>query len=107
MPDGSQEAIERSFEALLDLLTEHFMAHEYLLGDRPCLADFAMMGPLYAHLYRAIQLWYLQARAQSPLPVPAPARPPRPPGARASENPRRHPRGRNPRPRRPRPGRCA
>ena len=28
------------------------MAHEYLLGDRPCLADFAMMGPLYAHLYR-------------------------------------------------------
>ena len=24
----------------------------YLLGGRPCLADFAFMGPMYAHLYR-------------------------------------------------------
>ena len=45
-------AIEASFERLLDLLEEHLQTHNYLFGDRPCLADFAMMGPFYAHLYR-------------------------------------------------------
>ena len=46
-------AIESSFETLLDLLSAHFLdGHEYLLGATPTLADFAMMGPLYAHLLR-------------------------------------------------------
>ena len=26
--------------------------HPFLLGERPCLADFSLIGPLYAHLYR-------------------------------------------------------
>ena len=43
--------IERQFLALLDVLEAHFRAHMFLLGGRaPTLADFALMGPLYAHL---------------------------------------------------------
>lgn len=30
----------------------HFDHHDYLLGGRPTLADFALMGPLYPHLYK-------------------------------------------------------
>ena len=45
------EAVEQRHEMLLSLLNEHFQQHEYLLGDRPCLGDFALFGPLYAHLY--------------------------------------------------------
>ena len=45
-------AIETSYLKLLKLLEEHFKYHAYLLGGRPCLADFAFMGPMYAHLYR-------------------------------------------------------
>jgi len=44
--------IEESFLYLLDLLEDHFKSHHYLLGSRPCLGDFGMMGPFYAHLYR-------------------------------------------------------
>jgi glutathione S-transferase len=45
--------IERSFTRLLELLEAHFSQHAFLLaGDRPTMADFAMMGPFYAHLYR-------------------------------------------------------
>jgi glutathione S-transferase len=39
-------------ERLLGWLDEHFSRHEYLLGNRPCTADFTLMGPLYGHLYR-------------------------------------------------------
>jgi glutathione S-transferase len=39
-------------EALLGWLDAHFAEHHYLLGDRPCTADFTLMGPLYGHLYR-------------------------------------------------------
>eukprot|EP00040_Diaphanoeca_grandis_P027142 m.153819 g.153819 ORF g.153819 m.153819 type:complete len:413 (+) comp30852_c0_seq1:185-1423(+) len=46
------QPIEESFETLLDLLTKHLETHDYLLGNTPTLADFSMMGPLYAHLYR-------------------------------------------------------
>lgn len=44
--------IERSYEAFLAEFSRHLDAHPYLLGARPCLADFAFIGPLYAHLYR-------------------------------------------------------
>jgi hypothetical protein len=44
--------IEKSFLQLLDQLESHFRIHPFLLGDRPCLGDFALMGPFYAHLYR-------------------------------------------------------
>lgn len=45
-------AIEGAFEELLDVLEAHFHLHPYLLGGRPSVADFGLMGPLYAHLAR-------------------------------------------------------
>lgn len=44
-------AIEAHTRDLLDRLSAHFARHPYLLGRRPSLADCALMGPLYAHLY--------------------------------------------------------
>ncbi|GAA0473911.1 hypothetical protein GCM10009096_14160 [Parasphingorhabdus litoris] len=45
-------AIEASYEALLADLDAHFAEHDYLLGTRPCIGDYGLIGPLYAHLYR-------------------------------------------------------
>lgn len=46
-------AIEQWYEGhVLTLLDQHFAQHDYLLGSKPCLGDFGLMGPLYAHLYR-------------------------------------------------------
>lgn len=45
-------AIEAAYEELLDLLDIHFQHHPYLLGGRPCIADFGFMAPLFAHLGR-------------------------------------------------------
>jgi glutathione S-transferase len=39
-------------ERLLGWLDEHFSRHDYLLGNRPCTADFTLMGPFYGHFYR-------------------------------------------------------
>jgi glutathione S-transferase len=44
-------AIEAHLRELLDALSAHFAVHPFLLGDRMSLADCALMGPLYAHLY--------------------------------------------------------
>ncbi|MBI4516352.1 MAG: glutathione S-transferase family protein [Deltaproteobacteria bacterium] len=44
-------AIEAHTRALLDILSRHFTAHDFLLGSRMSLADLALLGPLYAHLY--------------------------------------------------------
>ena len=44
-------AIEAHLSDLLDAMSEHLAVHPFLLGDRPSLADCALMGPLYAHLY--------------------------------------------------------
>jgi len=44
-------AIEAHLRALLDILSAHFRAHDYLLGSRMSLADLALNGPLYAHLF--------------------------------------------------------
>ena len=49
---GTIPAIERSYEALLDILEAHFLQHPYILGGRPSIADFGLMAPLYAHLGR-------------------------------------------------------
>lgn len=46
------EAIEAVHLECLDYLERHFAAHPYLLGGHPSLADYALMGPLYAHLAR-------------------------------------------------------
>ena len=37
---------------MLDHLELHFSEHDYLLGGRPSVADFGLIGPLYAHLGR-------------------------------------------------------
>lgn len=44
--------IERSYLGLLADLDVHFAWHPFLLGDRPSIGDFGLIGPLYAHLYR-------------------------------------------------------
>ncbi|MCC6848884.1 MAG: glutathione S-transferase family protein [Deltaproteobacteria bacterium] len=44
-------AIEAHLRDLLDALSAHLSVHPYLLGERMSLADCALMGPLYAHLY--------------------------------------------------------
>lgn len=36
----------------LDALDAHFREHDFLLGGRPTLGDFGLIGPLYAHLGR-------------------------------------------------------
>lgn len=45
-------AIEKSYEGLLADLDSHFAEYDYLLGTRPSIGDYGLIGPLYAHLYR-------------------------------------------------------
>lgn len=37
---------------MLDLLETHFTQQPYLLGGQPCLADYGLIGSMYAHLGR-------------------------------------------------------
>ena len=39
-------------QRLLEALESHLEAHDYVLGGRPSLADYALLGPIYAHFYR-------------------------------------------------------
>lgn len=48
----NERAWQASQHRLLEALEVHFGRHDYLLGGRPSLADFGLLGPLYAHLYR-------------------------------------------------------
>jgi glutathione S-transferase len=41
--------IEASTERLYDTLNAHFLEYPYILGGVPSLADYGMMGALYAH----------------------------------------------------------
>jgi hypothetical protein len=50
--EDSKALIEVSFDEFLQLLESHLKTHPYLLGGRPTLGDYALMGPLYAHIYR-------------------------------------------------------
>jgi glutathione S-transferase len=53
---GCDERTEKAWQAsqhrVLGLLETHFARHDYVFGGRPGLADFALLGPLYAHIYR-------------------------------------------------------
>ncbi|MEM7358297.1 MAG: glutathione S-transferase [Pseudomonadota bacterium] len=49
--DTNFRAIEKSYLALLADLEQHFQQQDYLLGSRPSIGDFGMIGPMYAHLY--------------------------------------------------------
>jgi glutathione S-transferase len=42
-------AIESSLDKLYHALNEHFLKYPYILGGVPSLADYGLMGPLYAH----------------------------------------------------------
>ncbi|MCL6415705.1 glutathione S-transferase family protein [Aestuariirhabdus sp. Z084] len=50
--ERSVPAVERWCERLLSILEDHLQQHRYLLGASPCVADLALYGPIYAHLYR-------------------------------------------------------
>ena len=50
--DATRAAWLDSLHALLQALETHFGRHDYLLGGRPSLADYGLLGPLYAHFYR-------------------------------------------------------
>lgn len=45
-------AMDAWLHDMLDALDAHFEATPFLLGPRPTLADFGLVGPLYAHLGR-------------------------------------------------------
>mgnify|MGYP000002880330 FL=1 len=42
-------AVQGDFKNLLDALAVHFAENDFLLGERPCLADFALAGASKAH----------------------------------------------------------
>ena len=48
---GADQAtgVQADFREMLDVLSGHFAHHPFLLGDRPCLADFALAGASKAH----------------------------------------------------------
>jgi len=48
----TREGLERFTEAQIARLDAHFADHPFLLGTRPCIGDFAVYGPLWAHLFR-------------------------------------------------------
>ena len=47
--DDQKEAMQKDFGVFVDLLAEHFKHHKFLLGDRACIADFALVGPFKGH----------------------------------------------------------
>ncbi len=44
--------IDAWMSELFGQLNTHFARHDFLLGSKPCLGDFALYGPLYAHVWR-------------------------------------------------------
>ena len=47
-PDQA-DAVRADFNLMLEALSPHFAEHNFLLGPRPCLADFALAGASKAH----------------------------------------------------------
>jgi glutathione S-transferase len=50
--ERTEHAWQQSLHRILQRLEHHFGLHDYVLGGRPSLADFGLLGPLYAHVYR-------------------------------------------------------
>ncbi|MGI9326609.1 MAG: glutathione S-transferase family protein [Pseudomonadales bacterium] len=46
------ELVESLYQELLKKLDRHFGEQPYLLGSKPCIGDFGLIAPLYAHLGR-------------------------------------------------------
>ncbi len=49
------EFVESLYLRLLKKLDAHFERHPYLLGGKPSIGDFGLIGPMYAHLSRDIK----------------------------------------------------
>jgi glutathione S-transferase len=47
-----QAVVEALYLEYLDALNTHFECYPYLLGWRPCVGDFGLLAPMYAHLGR-------------------------------------------------------
>jgi glutathione S-transferase len=50
--DDSREVVEDLYLEYLAALNVHFESYPYLLGWRPCIGDFGLLAPMYAHLGR-------------------------------------------------------
>ncbi len=50
--DDTRSLVESLYLDLLDALNQHFEQVPYLLGWRPCIGDFGLLAPMYAHLGR-------------------------------------------------------
>jgi glutathione S-transferase len=50
--ESTQPGVEKMVSELITDLNTHLSSHPFLLGSCPCLGDFALFGPLWAHLYR-------------------------------------------------------
>ena len=50
--EQSQAVVEALYLEYLDALNAHFECYPYLLGWRPCVGDFGLLAPMYAHLGR-------------------------------------------------------
>ena len=50
--DQTSAGVEALYLEYLDALNTHFEQYPYLLGWRPCIGDFGLLAPMYAHLGR-------------------------------------------------------
>ena len=50
--EGQLAGMESFTNKMLDVFEQHFAQSAFLFGDRPSIADFALLGPLYGHLNR-------------------------------------------------------
>jgi glutathione S-transferase len=50
--EQSQPVVEALYLEYLEALNTHFECYPYLLGWRPCIGDFGLLAPMYAHLGR-------------------------------------------------------
>jgi glutathione S-transferase len=62
----TEDAWWASMEGVLERLDAHFAEHDFVLGGLPSLADFGLMGPLYAHVFRDATSGF-QLRNEHPL----------------------------------------
>jgi len=49
--EAVRASMDQQIEDLLAILEAHFLEHQFLLGFKPSMADFALYGPLKVHLY--------------------------------------------------------
>jgi glutathione S-transferase len=62
------ELVEKLYLDVVEALNNHFDAYPYLLGGKPCIGDFGLIAPMFAHLGRDPKpLSILQSQAFSVL----------------------------------------